>query len=564
MLVDVLDEVAAAVEAVVVDDDGEGIGVLHGLAVVGHVLDAVAGGSRSVDLIGEALAGDNVVVRQAALDAEGAVLVGPNLGGGVLEPGADFLAAHGDLVEPVLIAVQAEHVAELDVTLRDEVLGIAGGQRSGDGQLSGLIVGLVVGGVLTGAVISAPDLDLVHEVDEGGRRSAEARGGEVVACGADGLEHVLVPRCILIGLQSGGQLGLRLIEGLRGAALADGHGSIGGFDRVGLRGLVVGEQRAADNTSLRARGDDGDLLAVGVGNLRHTVAMLVAGEHKVDGVRGGDKLTDEVGLFGVAVDAAVADEDNEVGLGLHLGFVVLVGLHNACEVDALPVLGDIPVRDVGVADAHDSDLDAVIFLDDIGSVAVPGLPVAGLVVVRVGVEVVRHGNTDLGLGLGGLRGEIVQLALENIHAVVELVVADDPHIIVHHTHDLHGGIVHVLLHEGVVVRQRRALDGVAGVAEEYVLVFRTLLLDIGSDAGHALIMGAGQACILRVVRCKLLTMDVGGVEEEDLDLILISRENGRHQRRDKAQHKQQRHDARKCFLHGNTLLFVFTPEYRCI
>ena len=77
-------------------------------------------------------------------------------------------------------------------------------------------------------------------------------------------------------------------------------------------------------------------------------------------------------------------------------------------------------------------------------------------------------------------------------------------------------------------------------------------------------MGAGQACILRVVRCKLLTMDVGGVEEEDLDLILISRENGRHQRRDKAQHKQQRHDARKCFLHGNTLLFVFTPEYRCI
>ena len=223
MLVDVADVVTAAVEAIVVDNDGEGIGILNLFAVVGHGGYAAAGGSAGVNDIAEAVAVDDIIIGKAACDAVGAVLVGNDLGGGALKPGAYFLAAHGDLVEPVLVAVKAEHIAKLDIACRDEVCGIAGGKRSGDGELSRGIVALVIGSVFAGAVVCAPDLDLVYKVNECRRSGAEAGGGEVAACLADGLEHVVVPGCCLIRLKCCGNVCIRLVECLRNAAFTFGH-----------------------------------------------------------------------------------------------------------------------------------------------------------------------------------------------------------------------------------------------------------------------------------------------------------------------------------------------------
>ena len=267
----------------------------------------------------------------------------------------------------------------------------------------------------------------------------------------------------------------------------------------------------------------------------------MAGENEVDGIGGGNELTDEVGVLGVAVDAAVADEDDEVCLCLHLGFVVLIGLDNAGKVDALPVFRNIPVCDVGVAYAHDCDLNAVILLDDVRSIAVPGFPVAACVVIGACIEIVCHGNADLRFGLRGSGGQVVKLALKNIHAVVKLMIAHDPHVVVHHTHYLHGRILCILLIERIVICQRCALNSVARVAQEYVFVLCALLLDICGNPCHGLIMGSGFVCVLRVVSCKLLSMHVGCVEEEYLNLVGVgkcSRHHGHY-------HAQYEHECQK-------------------
>ena len=542
--VEVGDVVAAAVVAVVVDHDGEGIAVGDLLALVGHGGHAAAGRGAVVQHVGEAVAVDHVVVGQVLGAHERAVFVHLDLGGGELQPRAQLLAAHGDLVEPVFVAVEAEHVAQDDLALRNQVFLVAGGQRGRDGQLRRRVVRGIVGGVFAGVVIRAPDLHAVDQVHEGRGRGAQVRRREVARGGADGLEHVLVPGGLLVGLEGGLE---RLVHGV--ALHVHGLGLDG---EVPVR-LVVGHQRLADHGALGIGRDHGHHVARRVGDLGHGVEVLMPGEHQVDGVRLLDQPADEVGLR-VRVDAAVAVEHDQVGGLVHLLLVVQVGVDHVREVDALPVGGHVPLGDVGVADAHDGHLHPVIVKDAVGVVAVPGGPVLRFVGVGGGVQVIGHGDPHLVLAPGGGRGQVAQLAVEDVQAVVVFVVAGHEQVIVHHAQRLHGRVLRVGLIEGVVVRQRRALHQVAAVAQEHVFVLCALLFHIGSHARQALSVLARLADVRRVVGGVELSVNVRGAQEEDLDRIPGRLAEGPY-RHEQTQNQQDRQQSCASMLHVHDSFF---------
>ncbi len=208
-------------------------------------------------------------------------------------------------------------------------------------------------------------------------------------------------------------------------------------------------------------------------------------------------------------------DDDHVGFGLHLGFVVLVGIVDACEVDPIMV-GRIPLVDVGVAEADDSNLHAVKILDDVGIIILPGfVPLFGEVAAFCSIQVVRHGNRHLLLRAGGSGGRVVQLTVQDVQTVVELMVADDPHVVADGTESLDGGIaVGFLVEECVVPCQRRALNGVACVGnKEVVAVLCPHLLDVSGNAGEAALIGAALLIGLGIVGCVDLTMHVRGREK---------------------------------------------------
>lgn len=115
--------------------------------------------------------------------------------------------------------------------------------------------------------------------------------------------------------------------------------------------------------------------------------VLVTAEDQIDGVGLGDQPADEIGL-GVGINAGVAGQDDEVGLLSHFLLIVLVGLNDVGEIDALPVGGDVPLGDIGVANAHHSHGDAIVVIELIGGIAVPGAPVGGFATLLGGIQVV--------------------------------------------------------------------------------------------------------------------------------------------------------------------------------
>ena len=520
MVVEVLDIVAAAVKAVVIEDNGELLIVGDGLGVVGHPDHPGAGGLGGVDGVGEAIAVDDIVVGQAALNIELAVVL-IELAGGVFQPGANLLAAHSDLIEPVFKAVEAEHIAQANIPLGDEVFLAARGQGRGNGELGGGVVVGVVGGVLAGAVIGAQNLHAVDQVHKGGGSGAQPGGGIVAVGLADDLEHIVLPGGFLIGLENLAELRVDVVAGHRLTTDLLGHGDILGIQGRRLCGLVIGHDDLADGLSLGIGLHDGDALAVGIGSAKDPGAVLVAGEHKVNGIGLLHQVLHRVhgqvaGLGGVG-HAAVGHNGDHVGLGLHLRLIVLVGLVNARKVDALPVGRDVPLGDVGVGQADDGHLHAVEFPDLIGLVVFPGFPAVGIILPGLGIQVIGGHNGSGGLLAAGIGGQVVHLAVENVQTVVELMVARNPEVVAQGTEGLHGGVVRLGLVEGVVVGQRRTLNGVANVREiEIFAVFRAHLLDVGGDAGQA-----GGACpagfIAGGVICGIdLAVQVRGDEEREL------------------------------------------------
>ena len=141
--------------------------------------------------------------------------------------------------------------------------------------------------------------------------------------------------------------------------------------------------------------------------------MLMAGECESNGVGLVDKTLHEVGTF-VRTDAAVRNNNDHISLFEHFSFIVLIGLDDIGKIDAFPVCGNIPLRNIGVTKADHSDLNAVKVLDLVGGIVIPGCPVLFLIAVGLSLQVVCHADIDRLLGFGSRSGQILQLLVEDL------------------------------------------------------------------------------------------------------------------------------------------------------
>ena len=393
----------------------------------------------------------------------------------------DFLAAHGDLIEPVFKAVQLEHIAQIDIALVDDIGVIARGQRRRNGELRRFIIGGILRRVLARVVIRAPELNGVDQIHKRGGRGAKVGRREIIGSRADLLEHIFVPGGFLIGLQDLHQIFVQSIV-FHVLQLRRDGGLFGG--------LVIADRDLGNGARLGIGLQNGNLFAIGVLDLPDLVVMLMTGESKGNGIGLLDQALDVVGTL-VAVHAAVGCDHDHVGLFLHFRLIVLVGLDNIGKIDALPVSGDVPLGNVGVAERNDGHLDAVKVLDHIGLIAFPGLPVLGLVAVGGRVQIVGHADSELLFVLGGGRSGIVQLAVKDVQPVVELMVAHDPHIIADGAERLNGRILNFRLIECVVIGQRCPLNGIAHInGVQVVPVFGLHFFNVRRNTGQTAFIGA--------------------------------------------------------------------------
>ena len=243
----------------------------------------------------------------------------------------------------------------------------------------------------------------------------------------------------------------------------------------------------------------------------------MSADRHVDAVRGSDQGRHRIAVCRVAVVRAVmGDDHDDVGLLLQLGFVMEIGLLKACKVDAFPVGGNVPVGDVRIAETQDGYAYAVVVLDDVRLIALPSRPVLAVRVVGRGVQIVRHAHRHAAFALGVRARQIVELTVEDAQAIVELVVAYDEHVIADAAQRLHGRIVHILLVERVVVGQRRALNEVAAVHKQYVVVLLARRVDIGRHMRQAAVVLTALCKARGVVGRIDLTMHVAGGQQADL------------------------------------------------
>ena len=453
--------------AVVVHRDGKAVGVGDGGAVgPGQVLDAVARLLRDVDVVVDALKGIVEVIAGRGVEGDGQIARLPGLeeGGRPLHVVAQLRAVHLQLVEGVLVGVDAGQVALADGALPH----LAGHRGHGGGR-----------DLRTGVV----QLRLVDKVEQGGVLHHGAGdvldlvvGGHVAAAQlADGDDGVgLGP--LVVGGQQGHQLGIGLIVGdLDALGAAADHLPLAvplalqldvDLRHGGAGVLVLDHQHAVDLLA-------GDLL-VAVG--RDDDVKLGAGVGQV----GDARAVDAVLVLGVHVH----DADQDVDLVLDLVDDLAALVHGVGDGPAGQVDG-VPPGDVGGDHADQADLD-VLLLDD------------GVAVGQGGAV----GGVDVaGQDLGVLLADDV---LQGVHAVVVLMVAGHPHIVADGVHGGHHG-VDVVFEEEL---GRVALDGVARVHHQGV--GGAQLLDGGGLLGHA---AAGVRLVGRVVPGIKLAVGVAGGQD---------------------------------------------------
>ncbi len=223
--------------------------------------------------------------------------------------------------------------------------------------------------------------------------------------------------------------------------------------------------------------------------------------------RGVLRVRQRVAVRRAGVGARVRGDDHDVAAQLlqprheDLRLLDQAGeLHPALDV------GLVPDRDAGVGQAEDADLD----LD--------------AVVERELLDEVRREHRLLGgrVDRVGTEQREVQLRLEGaqvLDAVVELVVAERGGVVpaeVHRGRHRVGAAVGDRRDPGVVVGQRGALDGVAGVDgdDRLAAVLALERLDQGGHLGDADVVGRGigELGVLEVVPVEDVAVQVGGAE----------------------------------------------------
>jgi hypothetical protein len=257
-------------------------------------------------------------------------------------------------------------------------------------------------------------------------------------------------------------------------------------------------------------GDTLEVLAVGEDE------MLMAGEDDVDAL---DRCKLERGILGagrlIGGDAGVAEGDDEVGaFRLHLRHVFLRRLDDVERVDLAHEVRGVPGHDLRRQKADEAELDSVLgtcaILEHLGDDAVGG---------EVGRTV---GLDEIGRHHGEFRAG--ERLVEELEAVVELVVAERAHFVAQRVHrrDHWVRLVVEALLVGDVIAHRIALDDVAIVDEDGIAGLGADLLDDCRGAGEA--QGVVRRIGIIVVR-EDGDMDVGGFHDSEVRLAR-RRKNG--------------------------------------
>ena len=293
----------------------------------------------------------------------------------------------------------------------------------------------------------------------------------------------------------------------------DGADLLAGSDAVHVHDLhsggddiVVGVQsqvEAGDVTAAVAgAADDGGALLVldhrvVVGHLEH-VDLRVIVQNLLGGV--GAVLLVELGVHthvgGDHDHVGLVADGGDGGLDGGVGGLIGAGLHT--------LLAAVPDGHVGGDHADDGHLHAVPLHD--GPAGAGDEFTAG--VLHVGGQ-----NGEVGLAGDGLHG---------VDAPVELVVAQSHGVI---AHEVHGGDDGVGLIGGLVVEvvgHDGALDVITGVDEDGVGVLGPDLLDVGVEAGHAVV---GGLFIVLIGVTPDIAVHIGGAKDGDV-LFAFSGQSG--------------------------------------
>ena len=350
---------------------------------------------------------------------------------GIFEVVVDFASREVHGVEHVLVLVEVEHVADVDVAIAD--LGIVGQRRSH-------------GDVGTGD----GELQRVDEVDK-------SRGAEVGIAGGDGLRHrAYAPRHEAV---DGGILPCEACH------------------EVGTHVEVVdGRDLSADVLRCHAAVADGACNpdigngVCGVGGVEHQYGVARrcgcphVGAHVVvaaqDDVEARDTLCHLHGsVFAVlaaqplCLGAGVEQAYHDVGLLLveQYGHPAACGLLHVVEAQSLPQVGAEPHGDGGGYHAENGHAHAVALEDGVGL----EVRLAGGGVDDVGTE---HGIAAVG-------GPAVEDAAAGLHVVVAHVACHAAHEVEH----VGGNVYRRGVDEVVVVCRRLSLQDVAVVDQEEVV-----------------------------------------------------------------------------------------------
>ncbi len=227
------------------------------------------------------------------------------------------------------------------------------------------------------------------------------------------------------------------------------------------------------------------------------------------------------------IEPAVRDHHHQVGaLGAHLRHELLSGFLHALRVDLAVEPALVPAHDRGRRETDDADLDR----DRDGLAVGPGGgDLAGDDGVRLEQRRARahavhvgqhlregrpgarrlHGRVGQAIHVEAVARDLVQVA----QAVVELVVADAAAVELRGVHHfVHGQRLAALkrVDLGLVVGQRRALDGVAVVQQQGVGKLGARLLDQGCHALEAEGLVLGQ---LEVVVAAHIGVQVSGLQQ---------------------------------------------------
>ena len=412
---------------------------------------------QTVDFIGVVAAAKVIGVRRTGV-----------VGGSMLQPQPQLFAGHVHAIEPVFKHVQLIQQTHRNVARRNQVANLgAAGQRRADGQLRR----------------NRRQLRLVQQIHQRGGLQGDVLIGESAGSSAQRLIQISL-QLLVVGSQRRGNL---LIFH---QAFLIRQETVAVFSRHRGHGLgrrVVGELHEAQAFAAAAR-QHGHNLALGIEDVLTVVGVMEVTIH--NRVNPGGQVNHCANLVFVvrgvvaigrnSVFHAGVRHDNHHVAALLLAqdrHEVLNRGNQIAEVDALIVGLNLPSGDVGRIHADDANLHALKFLDDVRD-AHPGIPL-GALCHKVGGG---HGHGML-LAVVGAH-HILNLTLENRQIVVELVIAQAPHVVVHQAQRLHHGIVLFRSEVGVVIGHGRALHGIAAIHQNDVLFRSTNLLDHGSDHGQ--------------------------------------------------------------------------------